>query len=290
MILRIAGVLFCLASCLEARLTRLVVEQRESPAYGGQVFGKAGQYETLSGHFYGELDPKDPHNGIITDIALAPRNARGIVEYSATFSIAKPVDMSKSSGVLFYSVPNRGGGAAVASADGHVSVVSGWQGDIAPRAGLQTIKVPIAKNADGSAITGPVIERFINMTPGTTTLPINTAAYVALSYQRPVTLDTARASLTRRATQGGTAVAVPAAEWAFADCTSVAFPGTPDASKICAKNGFDGTSAYELVFTAKDPLVLGIGFALQRNRQRRQCEPGGEADPVGVKPGEFAIG
>jgi hypothetical protein len=74
------------------------VEQRESPAYGGQVFGKAGQYETLSGHFYGELDPKDPHNGIITDIALAPRNARGIVEYSATFSIAKPVDMSKSSG------------------------------------------------------------------------------------------------------------------------------------------------------------------------------------------------
>jgi hypothetical protein len=41
---------------LHARVTRVVVEHRESPAYNGQSFGKAGQYETLSGRFYGELD------------------------------------------------------------------------------------------------------------------------------------------------------------------------------------------------------------------------------------------
>src|SRR5579859_3487455 len=114
---------------LDARVTRVVIEQRESPAYEGRTFGKAGQYETLSGRFYGELDPKDPHNSIITDIQLAPRNARGMVEYSATFAIAKPIDMSRSSGVLFYTVPNRGRGAPTPSADGYVSVVSGWQGD-----------------------------------------------------------------------------------------------------------------------------------------------------------------
>src|ERR1022692_404165 len=98
---------YALLSCaaLDARVTRLVIEQRESPAYKGQSFGKGGQYETLGGLFYGELDPKDPHNAIITDIQLAPRNALGMVEYSATFAISKPVDMSKSSGVLFYSVP-----------------------------------------------------------------------------------------------------------------------------------------------------------------------------------------
>ena len=105
-----AAILIC-STRVDARVIRIVIEQRESPAFRGQAFGPAGQFETLSGRFYGELDPKDPHNAIITDIQFAPRNARGMVEYSATFAISKPIDMSKSSGVLFYTVPNRGGGS-----------------------------------------------------------------------------------------------------------------------------------------------------------------------------------
>jgi hypothetical protein len=258
---------YALLSCpaLDARVTRVVIEQRESPAYKGQAFGQAGRYETLSGRFYGELDPKDPHNGIITDIQLAPRNARGMVEYSATFAISKPVDMSHSSGVLFYSVPNRGNGAPTPSADGQVSVVSGWQGDVIPRPGLETITVPVAKNLDGSLLTGPVFERFINMSADTTTLDIGSAPYVALTYQRPLTLDTAKASLTKRASPTAPVVPIPSNAWAFADCTKSGFPGTPDPSKICVKGGFDPAFEYELVFTAKDPLVLGIGFAATRD-------------------------
>ena len=81
---------------------KIVVEQR-------QPFDKAAApYEKLTGHFFGELDPRHPLNAIITDIDLAPRNARGMVEYSATFTILKPVDMSKNPGVLVYQVPNRG--------------------------------------------------------------------------------------------------------------------------------------------------------------------------------------
>ncbi len=67
----------------------MVVEHRESPAFGGQTFGNAGQYEVLSGHFFGEIDPKDPHNSIIMDIQFAPRNAHGMVEYSATFALVE---------------------------------------------------------------------------------------------------------------------------------------------------------------------------------------------------------
>ena len=236
----------------EARLTRFAIEQRFTTPYG----------ETLSGHFFGELDPKNPHNAIITDIGIAPRNARGNVEYSATFAISKP---SKTSGVLFYSVPNRGNGAPADSKAGHITVVSGWQGDLVPRAGLQTIAVPIARNADGSSITGPVMERFIDMPPNTGTLALGTAAYVALTYQRPVTLDTRQASLTKRASDRDAGTPVPSGDWAFADCSSVPFPGTPDASKICARTGFDPAFAYDLVFTAKDPLVLGIGYAATRD-------------------------
>jgi hypothetical protein len=250
---------------LRARVTRVEIEKRDSPAFNGQSFGKAGQYETLSGHFYGELDPADKHNTIITDLQLAPRNARGMVEYVGTFAISKPVDMTKSSGVLIYTVPNRGNGAPNGSAEGHISVVSGWQGDVTPRAGIQTISVPVAKNPDGSPITGPVMERFINMAPGATTLPIGTAPYVALAYQRPLTLDTTKAGLTKRASQNGPAVLIPAGEWAFADCRSTPFPGTPNPAHICAKAGFDPANEYQLSFTAKDPLVLGIGFAATRD-------------------------
>ncbi|MEP6714525.1 MAG: alpha/beta hydrolase domain-containing protein [Terriglobia bacterium] len=256
-----AAFLFCAAFCATAgaRVTRVVVEERDSPAFTRRSFGPAGAYETLSGHFFGELDPKDPHNVIVTDIETAPRNARGLVEYSATFAISRPVNPAKASGVLIYSVPNRGGGSTAGSEFGHISVVSGWQGDLTPRAGLQTITVPATSH------TGPVVERFINVPAGSHTLPIGTAQYVALTYQRPVTLDTSKATLTKRASDTDAGALVPSTDWAFADCTNTPFPGAPDPSKICMKNAFDTAFAYDLVFTAKDPLVLGIGYAATRD-------------------------
>src|SRR5215469_2523096 len=88
-----------LTASAQARIRGIVIEQREASAYKGQSFGEAGRYEWLRGRAYGELDPKDPLNAVITDIQNAPRNSRGLVEYSITFTMAKPVDMSKASGV-----------------------------------------------------------------------------------------------------------------------------------------------------------------------------------------------
>ena len=59
-------VLACVES-LDARVTKIVIEKKETV---DKSFGKARQYEILSGHFTGELDPKDPHNQIINDIQL----------------------------------------------------------------------------------------------------------------------------------------------------------------------------------------------------------------------------
>ena len=105
--------LIALSVSIEARVTRIVIEQKQSPAYEGKAFGSVGQYEILSGKAYGELDPKDPHNTIITDLQFAPRNARGMVEYVATFSLVKPIDVNKSNGVLLYGVVNRGNRATI---------------------------------------------------------------------------------------------------------------------------------------------------------------------------------
>jgi len=211
------------------------------------------------------LDPKDPHNAIINDLQLAPRNARGMVEYSATFAISKPVDMSKSSGVLYYLVPNRGNGVPVAYEEGHISVVSGWQGDLLPRPNLQTLTVPIAKNPDGSPITGPVLERLIDLPTNTHSIDLRTTAYVGLTYQHPASLDTAKATLMVRSSPNAKPMKMPSSDWAFADCSTTPFPGTPDPTRLCVRNAFDPGSEYVLQYIAKDPLVLGIGYAATRD-------------------------
>jgi hypothetical protein len=56
----------------------------------GRIFGTVGAYEKLTGKAYGEVDPYLPQNALITDIQLAPRNARGMVEYSTDIYILKP--------------------------------------------------------------------------------------------------------------------------------------------------------------------------------------------------------
>ena len=99
----------------QARVTKIMIDTTVSPAFNGQVFGDVGQYETIAGRVFGELDPHHPNNTIINDIDLAPRNANGKVEYEATFFLVKPIDMSKASGLLWQDVPNRGGRITISS-------------------------------------------------------------------------------------------------------------------------------------------------------------------------------
>src|SRR5687767_2618120 len=87
---------------VDASVTRIEIltVQPQPLAAAAAAQPNAAPYERINGRIYGELDPNDPKNAVITDIKLAPRNARGKVEYVATFSLVKPVDMSKATGVL----------------------------------------------------------------------------------------------------------------------------------------------------------------------------------------------
>jgi hypothetical protein len=282
-----AFIAFVCAVPTHAEVTRIVIEQKQSPAYEGKSFGDVGQYEILTGKAYGELDPRDPHNTIITDIQFAPRNKRGMVEYIATFTLVKPMDLTKANGVLLYAVPNRGNrisiaafGVAGESGDefflkrGFIILHSGWQGDLAPRPNAETISVPVAKNPDGSSITGLTWARFSNMPAGATTLPLPPGHEAA-------SLDAAKATLTRRGAEEAAVIPIASSDWAFADCSQTPFPGTAAGNKICLKGGFDPAYLYELRYTAKDPLVLGIGFAATRDINaffRRAAKD--EANPI----------
>src|ERR1043165_10129757 len=90
-----AAVLLLASSAADARITKLTIVTKESPTFGGLTFPGVGQYEKMVGKAYGELDPNDPKNAMIVDIKLAPRNARGKVEYAFDFYIVKPIDLSR---------------------------------------------------------------------------------------------------------------------------------------------------------------------------------------------------
>ena len=256
------------ARTASAQVTQLEILSREP---GRTAPGAAGPYEIIRGRIHGEVDPDDAHNAIIQDLALAPRNARGRVEYVATFALARPVDLSRGSGVLMYSVVNRGNGSVDTDPDGHVWLVSGWQGDVVATASNQTIQVPVARNADGSPITGPVIARFVNVPAGSSTMPIHLGSIGGSPPPYPpASLDETQARLVSvasenaRGEQSGV-TAIPRASWAFADCRTRPFPGTPDPTQLCLEDGFDPDRFYELTYMARDPLVLGIGLAATRD-------------------------
>ena len=113
--------------------------------------------------------PNDPRNAIITDIKLAPRNAAGKVEYVASFFLVKPIDMSKASHLMWQDVPNRGGRVTINPTERNVrrhrleQRLAGRQlGTHRARADNDWVIVPIAKNADGSPISGLVLGRIVN--------------------------------------------------------------------------------------------------------------------------------
>jgi len=257
---------------------RLTITATE--AFAGS-YGTVGEYERLTGTIAGEVDPADPKNAIIQDLALAPLNANGMVGYSADFVMLKPKDMSKASGVLRYDAPNRGNmltllnpaatpSDAVYLERGYVMLYSAWQGDV-PKSNPNrlTVTVPVAKNKDGSSITGPYRTELVPAaaTP-VMTLPGGVFNGTMIPYA-PASLDNTQPgySLTRRVNETDPRIAIPPSDWKFADCDAAAnpFPGTPDGTRVCLKGGFDPKYLYELVYVAKDPKVMGVGLAALRD-------------------------
>jgi hypothetical protein len=293
--LRRAGCLAAAIACLtspnqaSAEVTRIEVVSRAA-ANGGRVVGNVGPFEILRGRAYGEIDPSDSHNVIIQDLALAPRNERGHVEYVATFALAKPVDLSRGARVLLYQVVNRGNGQVTIGEEGYVSLVSGWQGDVVPTPQNQTIQVPIAHGTNGSPITGRMIARFVDVPTGTSSAPIRLSSMGNSPAQYPpADLVQADATLTAFSSETTAGVqtgrtSIPRADWAFANCENTPFPGTPDPGRICLKGGFRSDRLYELVYTVKDPLVLGIGLAATRDIvsffRYAKADSRGTANPV----------
>lgn len=252
---------------LKAVVTRVVVTKTES-YLENKKFGHAGSYLRLTGQFYGEVDPEDPLNSVIQDINLAPVNERGMVEYVSDFVILRPVDMEKSNGLLFLSLPNRGNifpADSVLLSRGYIYLWCAWQGDVLRGGNRLTMRVPYA-SVNGDEVAG-ILRTEFQVNTETRTLDLSSGFFSGQTHHsyETVSIDNSGSRLTRRVLESDPREPVPNTEWAFSDCSKLRYPGVPNPGKISAANGFQPGYIYELIYMAKNPLVLGLGFAAVRD-------------------------
>ncbi|MBM3779032.1 MAG: hypothetical protein FJW23_12505 [Acidimicrobiia bacterium] len=245
-----AAAALLLAGDAAAQVTRIDLQVVESPALDGLHVRNVGQYERLRGLVFGEADPGDPRHRGIVNLDRAPRNASGKVEYRATIEIYRPVDMTRWNGAIFHTVSNRGGAGAADLAlleRGFAFVRVGWQGDLAPTDSNIVAYLPVARNADGTPIEGQVLQEFIFDDAERRSL--RALPYPARSIDAPSTLTVRAAQDARRETPDDL-------RWTFV---------SPTAVDISRPAGFDGGAIYELTYEARDPIVMGLGFAAIRD-------------------------
>lgn len=268
--MRVVYILILFILCtfqLQAAISRIEITKTELYK-NGQSFGEVGAYEKVYALAYGEVDPNAASNEIIQDLKLAPRNSRGQVEYVSEIVLLRPVNQAKNSGILFLSLPNRGNVFPIDDyflSRGYMVIWTAWQGDVLPGNNRITMKVPVATE-NGKPITGQHRVEF-PVKKTTMTLSLGFGYFNGDSHHsyETVSLDNTTAVLSKREHETDAKIRIPNAEWAFSDCTDAAFPGKPNTTKISLKGGFEPKYLYELIYTAKDPLVLGLGFAAVRD-------------------------
>jgi hypothetical protein len=280
-----------------AEVVRVQIDRRE-PFAGGQSFGSAGAYERLLGRMYLEVDPAQVANSRVVDLGLAPVNARGKVEFWSDFFLLKPVDATRGNRRLFYDVNNRGNKLALGAFNnrsgndpanavdagngflmrhGYSILWCGWNGDVLAGDNRLLIGLPVATTR-GKPITG-VVHAEICVNEKTASQPF----YWGNSDPYPsVTLDNKESLLTMRASRTEEAVVVPPDEWAFARVENGNV--VPDPRHLFVKDGFRPGWLYELVYTATNPRVTGLGFAAVRDAvsflRYAQKDAQGQANPL----------
>jgi len=198
------------------------------------------------------------------------------------------VDMARGNGKIFFDAPNRGGKrilaflndaseandpSTVADAgngflmrQGYTIVWCGWQGDLMPLKNWLVLNVPVATN-NGNPIVAIARTEIVVDEKGVKSQPLSGDERVK-SYPA-ASRDKSRATLTVREKSYGKRILVPPSEWEFAEWKRVPQSGKetvkPSFKDLYLRNGFKPGHIYEFIYPAKNPLVLGLGFAVARD-------------------------
>jgi Alpha/beta hydrolase domain len=264
---RLAALCAFMSTSLTAHAEVIRFEVLQSvPAFEGRGFGSVGPYVKITARATIAVDPADPRNAVIADIDKAPRNEQGRVEATADVVLLRPADPLRANGTLLVDIPNRGrklapqlfddaampganeaekaadAGIGFLHGQGYTMAWIGWQADIPSKAGQLALAAPVLRG-----VTGPARDEFVFdhlRTPATATLswPIGDASSLAVTVRQKWDAPREKpAGLAIRATDDQT--------------VEITRP----------ESGFDAGALYEVTYVARDPAVLGLGFAATRD-------------------------
>jgi hypothetical protein len=242
--MRLAALL-ALALCASAAVRRVEVTER-TPI--------ANNYERISGRVYFGADPKLPANRIVRDLEFAPINSKGEVEFTAEFTIQRPVDTSKSNGTVLFEVSNRGGKGMVSrftepyvTRNGFTLAWLGWEWDI-PTSSVNLLHFTAPHfRPDALPAAGLVRSEFV---PDKTV----TAMPLGDRIMDPIAVNKAIALYVRESGDKP-ARKIDPGKWQL----------SADGKAVAMASGFESARLYEFVYEGKDPVVAGTGLAAIRD-------------------------
>ena len=259
-------------------ITELEITRRTSFA-SGQSFGDVGAYELLEGAAHYAVDPDHARNQGITDLELAPRNAAGLVEFSADFAMLRPVDLARGNRRILFDVVNRGRKTALSLNSvptpndpaspleagngylmrrGYTVVWGGWQADVPPTPGLIGLQAPEAIGPQGP-LTGKIMCQFQCNEP-TQVFLLADRQHLPNPAADP---EEAEATLTVRDLPNSPATPVARGAWSFVRVEDA--DTEPQHSHIYMPSGFEPGRIYQLVYTTTGSRLVGLGFAAMRD-------------------------
>ena len=272
----------CVSVTTHAQVTRFEVLQ-SAPAFEGRSFGSVGPYVKITARATIAVDPADPRNAIIADIDRAPRNAQGRVEATADVVLLRPADALRGNGTLLVDVPNRGtklapqlfddiaqpganeaikaadAGVGFLHAQGYTMAWIGWQADIPSQPNQLALAAPVLRGVTGPARDELLFDHLRSPATATLSWPISDAESLAVTVRAKWDAP--------REKPVGLAVRATGAQ-----TVEITRPAT----------GFDAGALYEVTYVARDPAVLGLGFAATRDVVSFLRRDGTAANPVAV--------
>jgi hypothetical protein len=288
------------------------------PFADSMAFGAAGSYEILHGRVTAEVAPASVPPDSVADLALAPLSASGLISCVSDFALLRPTDPAKGNRRILFDYANRGAKRALQFFNdapfsnrpvtaqhagngflmrrGYAVLWLGWQGDLMPGEDRLVLDLPVAQ--DG--VQGRVRTEFIVDEPGMTTMPLS--GRVSTRSYPIITRDKNKAAFTRRRYPDSEPMPILLPDWEFAreekgigmDFVTEERAIVPSDTHVYLRGGFEPGWIYELIYEARDPLILGLGQIVIRDvvdfLKTRDTDDGHNPNPLGRAEKAYAWG
>ena len=262
-------------------------ETGREPYEDGARFGEVGAYERIDAVARYAVDPDDPANAVIVDLAAAERGDDGAVHFWGDVVVLRPTDGSRSNRVALLDLPNRGRrpmtglfnraaaempptrrivpGDGFLMARGFSLAWCGWQWDVPRDPARMGFEPPQVRDGAGRPLAGWMQQR-IQLTTDSDAVELTDQHVGPLGGHRPIPtadVDDPDAVLSVRDHLHEEPSVVGRDRWRFAAVAGDEV--VADATSLWVEGGLRAGRIYDLVYRSAVCPVVGTGLLAARD-------------------------